>query len=105
MRKCLYKIHLFPFQFINEFYARISEKHEEIHPSHLEIVGCVLQNIKDVIFITEEISKRCCKPVKSGMDLDLNGSAEIRQHPLTNTLIESFNQVITKTINNYHCSL
>lgn len=97
-------MHLLLFQFINEFYAIMSEKHEEIHSAHLETIGCVLKNIKDVIFITEEITKRCCKPIKSGMDMDLNGS-EIRQHPLTNSIIVSFNQVITKTINNSSCSL
>lgn len=97
-------MHFFPFQFINEFYDTITEKHEEMHYSHLEVVGGVLQNIKDVIFITEEITKRCCKPLKSKMDLGLNGS-ELIQHPLINNLIVSFNQVITEAINNYHCSL
>lgn len=94
------KCNLFPFQFINEFYATISEKmtkeHVEIHSSQLEIVGCVLQNIKDVIFIAEEITKKCCKPIKSG---------ETRQHPLTNNLIVYFNQVLTITVNNYHYNL
>lgn len=63
----------------------------------MEIVGCVLQIIKNVIFITEEITERCCHEIKFAIDLCFNGS-EFRQHPLTNNLIVSFNWVITKII-------
>ena len=94
---------LFPFQFISEFYATISVRNGEQYASHFEVVGHILQNIKDVIFITEEITNRCCKLEKSDIAIILKDS-ERGQHQLINNLTVSLNEVIPKIIIINRCS-